>query len=202
MRKPSTDKGAREVSDWGNGGLTGRAQCQGAGNRQVGPRGRMCLCEAVLGDPNSWIEIGRPRSNTGGSMDVGGAAPAHSGLVAGVGAGADSRGFKVTGVGQDRREGPGELAGGALATRPRPETREQRRESSRRVGMIPTRNPDRGEGGFGRAKAHTSSGEGRGTLQTIPGARHEAGSVSHHARRGELAWMNSCVAKLTKTRRE
>jgi hypothetical protein len=77
---------------------------------------------------------------------VGGAAPAHGGEVAGAGAGAVYRGFEITGVSQDRREGPNELASGVPAMIPRSEAREHQRESSRRVGVTPARNPDRREG--------------------------------------------------------
>jgi hypothetical protein len=80
---------------------------------------------------------------------AGGAAPAHGGEVAGAGAGAGYRGSEVTGVGQDRREGPRELAGGVPATRPRPKAGERQRESSGRVGITPARNPSRGEGESG-----------------------------------------------------
>jgi hypothetical protein len=127
------------------GGLTGRAQRQGdAGDRQMGPRGRACLREAVPGDPSHAIEIGRLRSNVGGLTVVGAAAPAHGGEVIGAGAGAGYRGSKVTGAGQDR-QGPSELTGGVPDTRPRLGARERRRESFGRVEITSTRNFGRGE---------------------------------------------------------
>jgi hypothetical protein len=99
------------------------------------------------------IRIVGPRSDgrdqTPGSTDTGGAAPAHGGDVSGVGAGACSRGYEVTGVSQDRREGPDKLIGGTLATRPGPETRERQRECSGQVGLIPARNPGHGVGQSG-----------------------------------------------------
>jgi hypothetical protein len=59
------------------------------------------------------------------------------------------RGFEVTGVRYDRREGLDELTGGIPATRLESETREQRRGSSWQVGVTPARNPERGEGQSG-----------------------------------------------------
>jgi hypothetical protein len=67
------------------------------------------------------------------------------GEVAGARAGVGYTGFEVTGVGQDRREGPGELTGVIPATRQGPETRERRRESFERVEVTPARNLGRGE---------------------------------------------------------
>jgi hypothetical protein len=76
-----------------------------------------------------WINAGA-RGGGGGLTAVGGAAPAHGDEVTGAGAGAGYRGSEVTRVGQDRREGPNELAGGFPATRLRPGAREWWRESS------------------------------------------------------------------------
>jgi hypothetical protein len=60
------------------------------GDRQMGPRGRAHLREAVPSDPDRAIEIGRPRSSTGGGVltTTGGAALAHGSEVAGARAGA------------------------------------------------------------------------------------------------------------------
>jgi hypothetical protein len=65
------------------------------------------------------------------------------------GAGAGYRGSEVSRVGQDRREGPGELTGGVSNTRPRPRVRERRRESSGQIGGNPARNPGHMEGESG-----------------------------------------------------
>jgi hypothetical protein len=99
-----------------------------------------------------------------GSSALGGAAPAHGGRVAGDEAGAGSRGFEVTGVGQDRRGGPDDLTGGTPA-------RENRTRGKRTVeGVLRVSQDDSGEefrpwgGGMGRAKARTSSDEGSETL--------------------------------------
>jgi hypothetical protein len=56
----------------------------------------------------------------GGLTAAGGVAHVHGGEVARARVGAGYMGYEVTGVGQDRREGPGELAGGVPATRSRP----------------------------------------------------------------------------------
>jgi hypothetical protein len=50
---------------------------------------------------------------------VGGVAPIQGSEVAEAGAGAGYKGSEVTRVGQDRREGPSELAGGVPTTRSR-----------------------------------------------------------------------------------
>jgi hypothetical protein len=115
----------------------------------MGPRGRVCLREAVPGDPSHWIDIIRSRSNAGGLTAAGSAAPAHGGEVTGARAGAGYRGSEVIGVGQDWREGPDELAGGVPATRLRPGARERWRESSGRIRVTPARNSDHGEGESG-----------------------------------------------------
>jgi hypothetical protein len=73
----------------------------GAGDRQMGPRGKARFREAVPGDPSHWIDMRRSRSNTEGLTVAGGTAPAHGGEVARARAGAGYRGFEVTGVGQD-----------------------------------------------------------------------------------------------------
>jgi hypothetical protein len=99
-----------------------------------------------------------------------GAAPVHGGEVAGAGASASYRGSEVTGVGQDRREGPDELAGGVLATRPRPGARERQRESSARVGVTTARNPGNEEGESGVLRlglALTREGECYGPTQWL-----------------------------------
>jgi hypothetical protein len=53
-------------------------------------------------------------------MSTGGVTPTHGDEVDGARAGAGYRGSEVTGVGQDRQEGPGELTSGVPAKRPRP----------------------------------------------------------------------------------
>jgi hypothetical protein len=75
-----------------------------------------------------------------------GAAPTHDGEVVGARAGIGYRGFKVTGFGQDRREGPDELAGGVLATGPIARARERWRDSSSRFRVTPARIPAAGRG--------------------------------------------------------
>jgi hypothetical protein len=102
----------------------------------MGPRSRLRLREVVLGDPSRWIDIRRSRSNAGGGglTAAGGVAHVHGGEVARARVGAGYMGYEVTGVGQDRREGPDELAGGVLATRSRPGAIERQRENSGRVG--------------------------------------------------------------------
>jgi hypothetical protein len=85
----TTDQWARAVSDHGR--KVGRSvgpSARGIGDRQMGPRGRARLREAVPGDTDCTIEIGRPRSSTMGLTAVGGAALAHGGEVAGAGVGA------------------------------------------------------------------------------------------------------------------
>jgi hypothetical protein len=54
-------------------------------------------------------------------------------------------GSRVAGEVWNRLGMSGELIGGTPAARTGHETREHRRGCSRRVGMIPTRNPDRRE---------------------------------------------------------
>jgi hypothetical protein len=84
------------------------------------------------------------------------------------------------------------------------ETRDERTVE----GMLWAGRDDFGEesrlwgGGFGRAKARTSSSEGRGTLLTNAGAWREAKSASHRAGHGEPARLNSGEAKFDKTRRK
>jgi hypothetical protein len=118
------------------------------------PRGRARLREAILVDPSRWIDIRRSRSNAWGGLTVAGSAtPTHGGEVARAGAGVGYRGSEVTGVGQDRREGPDKLTGGVPAMRPRPGARERRRESFRRIGVTPVRNPIRWEGESGALRS-------------------------------------------------
>jgi hypothetical protein len=90
----------------------------------VGPRGRACSREAVPGVLNRWTETDGRDQTSGESTGAGGAAPDRVDEVARAQESAGSRGFKVTGVGQDRREGPDELTGGTPAARMGPETRE------------------------------------------------------------------------------
>jgi hypothetical protein len=76
----------------------------------------------------------------------GGAAPAHGGEVAEVGAGAGYGGSRVVGASQKRRGRLGELTGGALTTRLGSKRGEQWRKGSGRVRATPARNRSRGEG--------------------------------------------------------
>jgi hypothetical protein len=56
--------------------------------------------------------------------------------------------------------------------------------------------------GIERAKARTSSSEGRGMLSTNTGAWDGVNLAGFRAGHGKPAWMNSDEAKLAKTRRE
>jgi hypothetical protein len=127
------------------------------------------LREAISGDLDRVIEIGRLRSTPRGGLRLR-AAPLLllGGEVAGAGAGVGYRGSEVTGVGQDLREGPSELTGGIPATRPGPEMREQWRESFGRVRVTPARNTGRGQGQSGALRlgqAPTRVGECYGSTQ-------------------------------------
>ena len=79
-------------------------------------------------------------------MAADGAAPAHGGEVAGVGAGAGYGGSRVTRAGQKRRGRLGELTGGALTMRPRSERGERQTKGFEGVGATPARNRGQGEG--------------------------------------------------------
>jgi hypothetical protein len=92
---------------------------------------RVRVREAVSRDIGHAIEMRRLRSSLEGGLRL--RAPSLlllGGEVAGAGVGVSYRGSEVTEVGQDRREEPDELTSGVLATRPRPEMGERRRESS------------------------------------------------------------------------
>jgi hypothetical protein len=103
-------------------------------------------------------------------MAAGGAALAHGGKVAGAGVGVGYSGSEVVGVGQDRRGEPSEHTSGVLATRPRPEMGERRRESSERVGgNSGEESRPRGEA-IECDRAWSSFGEGRGALWVNIGA--------------------------------
>jgi hypothetical protein len=96
------------------------------------------------------------------------------------------RGSKVTGVGQDRREEPGELTGGVPATRPGPEMGERRRGTSGWVEVTPARNPGREEGKSGALRlglAPTRVGECSGPTQG-----HETGLGWPITTRGAANW--------------
>jgi hypothetical protein len=104
-------------------------------------------------DANWYPAISAVRSGSDGGdqhreglTTAGGAAPSRGGEVTGVGAGACYDGSGVAGVGQNRRGRLGEVAGGVVATRPGSERGERRRKGSERVGVIPVRNSDHGEG--------------------------------------------------------
>jgi hypothetical protein len=106
------------------------------------------------------------------------------------------------GVGQDRREEPGEVTGGVPATRPGPEMGERWRRSSGRVRVTPARNAGHGEGQLGALRLGLAPAGGRGVLWANTGARGGAELASHHAGPSEPVQMNSGEAKLAKIRRE
>jgi hypothetical protein len=168
--RTSANRLVREVSNWGNRGTIGRAQRQGRRQPTGGTQGQGVLARSDTQGSGPWDRDQTVEVKRRGSMDAGGAVPAHGGKVTGVGAGVGSRGFEVTEVGQDRREGPSELTGGTSATRPRPETRERRRECSGRVGVTPARNLGHGEGQSGALRlilAPVKEGECHGSKQGL-----------------------------------
>jgi hypothetical protein len=112
-------------------------------------------------------------------LAAGGAAPAHGGEVAEVGAGVCYGGSRVAGAGQKRRGALGELTGGALATRPGSERGERRRKGSGRGNFGEESRPRRR--GLGRVRAWTSFSRARGTSGTDAGALHWTNSVGHRA---------------------
>jgi hypothetical protein len=124
------------------------------------------------------------------------------GEVTGAMAGVGYRGSKVTGVGQNRREEPGEHTGGIPATRPGPEMGERYRGKLRAGrGNSSEESWSRG-GAIVCDKAQTSSSEGRGVPWTNIGAWDEAELASHRAGRGEPTRINYGDAELAKVRRE
>jgi hypothetical protein len=120
------------------------------------------------------------RSGAQGSTALGGATPIRCGEVTGDGVGAGSKGFEVTGVGQDRRGGPDELTSGAPAVRIGLGTRERQRVRSVRIGITPVSNPGHEEGKSGVIRPRQAQ-RGRGILQTKAGARRGAESTNHRA---------------------
>jgi hypothetical protein len=148
---------------------------RGTGGRQMGPKGWARLREAVSEDLDHTIEIGQLRSMPGRLRLRVAPLLLLGDEVAGARAGVGYRGSEVTGVGQDRREGPDKLTGGIPATRPGPETRERWRESSGWVEVTPASNPDRGEGQSGALRlrlASTRVGKCYGPTQ-----RHDTGPI-------------------------
>jgi hypothetical protein len=124
------DQRARAVSDrGGEADWPVGPDARGIGGRQVGSDAGRAR-EAVSRDLGHAIRIERWRSTPGGLMAAGGAAPAHGGEVAGVGAGAGYGGSGVAEAGQKRRGRLGELTGGALTTRLGSERGERRRKGS------------------------------------------------------------------------
>jgi hypothetical protein len=101
--------------------------------------------KAVSGDPDRAIEIGRPKSSTGGLTAAGGAALAHGGEVARAGVGVGYSSSEVPGVGQDQQGEPHEHTGGFW-----PRNRGQRWENGGGrapggLGVTLARNPGRRE---------------------------------------------------------
>jgi hypothetical protein len=77
---------------------------------------------------------------------------------------------------------------------------ERKAEGKLRAGRGKSGNESRSRGGgIERAKAWTSSGEGRGMLWTNAGAWDMVNLAGHRAGRGEPARMNSGETKLAKT---
>jgi hypothetical protein len=136
-------------------GLTGRAQRHGCRRPTDGAQGQGTLARSDTrwSEPLDRYQTVEIKRLGGGLTAAGSATPTHGGEVARAGAGVGYRGSEVTGVGQDRREGPDKLTGGVPAMRPRPGARERRRESFRRIGVTPVRNPIRWEGESGALRS-------------------------------------------------